>query len=60
LGIDLRALQGLADAIRIPNWLGDVEYEVIPAKPGRPAVSMLGTSRPKVSWLTFVGWIGLS
>lgn len=57
-GINPTVLQGLANAIRIPNWLGNVEYEVIPAKPGRPAV--YAPDKPPEKFLAHLrrlGWV---
>lgn len=56
-GVSL-ALQGLANAIRIPNVFGDVEYEVIAAKPGRPAVYAPDQPPEKfLAHLRRLGWV---
>ncbi len=58
LGINPTVLQGFADTIRIPNWLGDVEYEVIPGRPGRPAVYAPGKPPEKfLAHLRRLGWV---
>jgi hypothetical protein len=57
-GINATVLQGIASAIRVPNWLGYVEYEVIPGKPGRPAVYAPDNPPEKfLAHLRRLGWI---
>lgn len=58
LGLSNTLFQGIAGAIRIPNWLGDVEYEVIPGKPGHPAV--YAPDKPPEKFLAHLrrlGWV---
>lgn len=52
------ALQGFVSAFRVPNWLGEIEYEVIPGKPGRPAV--YASDKPPEKFLAHLrrlGWV---
>ena len=37
LGVSTTAFQSIASAVRVPGLFGNVEYEVISGKPGRPA-----------------------
>lgn len=58
LGINATAFQSIAAAFRVPSWLGSVEGEVIPGKPGRPAV--YAPDKPPEKFLAHLrrlGWI---
>lgn len=57
-GINAVALQAIASGFRVPGWLGNVEYEVIPGKPGRPAI--YAPDKPPEKFLAHLrrlGWI---
>jgi hypothetical protein len=57
-GINATVLQSIASAIGVPSWLGDAEYEVIPGKPGRPAV--YAPDKPPEKFLAHLrrlGWV---
>jgi len=56
--INATILQSVASAIRVPNWLGQAEYDVIPGKPGRPAV--YAPDKPPEKFLAHLrrlGWV---
>lgn len=58
LGINAAALQSIASAFRVPSWLGNIEYEMVPGQSGRPAV--YAPDKPPEKFLAHLrrlGWI---